>query len=401
MNNDPHHRVEHHQLWIDKVRDGLDKTGSWEQHELTNRLGTLAGLLKVPIQHLFSLTPDQWTAGFERYGLTESPPVLAMLTLKRLGYPNRELSEDDDLPTCEAKVAGALSWCAVHILRSPDTHIMLLDDKTAKAVAGSSNSEVTAAELQHLPHNPCLIEFYRPIEVAEKVKRGVRLRAVGFESVGDTDAPAAVVSFYLDYWQKTNQQGGRFPATICTWFGGFCLTSIDTAVRVQVEIESDSQLEGTITDACVRIARNLWDFVTSRSIRYEQVQRKSRRQSGSIPGRISEPQSKSDREVLLLFISRDSKSPVGDDKTDRPTPRPWDHQIEIAGTFHEFVYCAKCGDLHRHDLLGHACRKCGEVVGPRINLRVEKYWHSPYIKGPEGTPLKNVVQDVRRQKRPG
>ena len=400
MSNDPRHRVEHHQLWIDKVRDGLDKTGSWDQHQLTNRLGMLAGLLKVPVQQLFSLTPDQWSAGFERYGLTESPPVLAMRTLKQLGYPNRELSEDDDLPTCEAKVAGALSWSAVHILRSPDTHIMLLDDKTAKAVAGSSNSEITAAELQYLPHNPCLIEFYRPIEVAEKVKRGVRLRAVGFEAVGDSDAPAAVVSFYLDYWQKTNQQGGRFPATICTWFGGFCLTSIDTAVRVQVGIESDSQLEETITDACVRIARNLWDFVTSRSIRYEHVLRKSRRQSGLASEQISNPYSTSDREVSLLFVSRDSKSPDADERTDRPPLRPWDHQIEIPGTFHEFVYCAKCGDLHRHDLLGQACRKCGDVVGPRINLRVEKYWHSPYVKGPEGMPLKNVVRDVH-QKPPG
>lgn len=400
MNYDPRHRIEHHQLWIDKVRDGLEKTGSWDQHELTNRLGTLAGLMKVPIKHLLSLTPDQWATGFKRFGLTEPPPVLAMRTLKELGYPNRDLSEEDDLPTCDAKVAGALGWCAVHILRSPDTHLMLLDDKTAKAVADSSNSEITAAELQHLPHNPCLIEFYRPIEVAENVKRGVRLRAVGFEAVGDSDAPAAVVSFYLDYWQTTNQDGGRFPATICVWFGGFCVTLIDAAVRIQIGILPDSQLEETITNACVRIARNLWDFVTSRSIRYEQVRRKTHRHAKSVPQQSSVPQSKSDREVSLLFISRDSKTSASDTTTDRPPFRPWDHRIEIPGSFHEFVYCAKCGDLHRHDLLGQACRKCGELVGPRINLRVEKYWHSPYIKGPEGTPLKNVVRDLRQGKPP-
>lgn len=400
MNIDPRHRVEFHQLWIDKVRDGLDKTGSWEQHELTNRLSTLASLLKVPIQRLFSLTPDQWAIEFERYGLTEPPTVLAMQALKQLGYPHRELSEEYDLPNCEAKVAGALSWSAVHILQSADTHIMLLDDKTAKAVADSRNSEITAAELQHLPHNPCLIEFYRPIEVAEKVKRGVRLRAVGFEAIGDSEAPAAVVSFYLDYWQTTTQDGGRFPATICTWFGGFCLTMIDTSVRVQIGFERGSQLETLITDACIRIARNLWDFVTSRSIRYEHVQRKPRHHCGSTSGREHVPQSIADREVSLLFINHDTKLPADDSKADRQPLLPWDHRIEIPGTFHEFVYCAKCGDLHRHDLLGQACRKCGEVVGPRINLRVEKYWHSPYIKGPEGTPLKNVVRDVHDQKPP-
>jgi hypothetical protein len=159
-------------------------------------------------------------------------------------------------------------------------------------------------------------------------------------------------------------------------------------------------LEATINGACIRIARNLWDFVTSRSICYEHVQRKPHRLSGKTTGRISDRQSNSDRHVSLLFISRDSKSPANDNTAHRPPLRPWDHQIEVPGTFHEFVYCAKCGDLHRHDLLGQACRKCGEVVGPRINLRVEKYWHSPYVKGPEGTSLKNVVRDVRYRKPP-
>lgn len=401
MNYDPRHRIEHHQLWIDRVREGLEKTGSWDQQQYSIRLMTLADLTNIPVQRLLTLTPDQLATDFERHGLSDSPPLLALQAMKQLGYPKQELSEEDDLPKCGAKIAGALNWCAVHILRSTDTHIMLLDDKIAKAVADSKNSDITAAELQHLPHNPCLIEFYRPIEVVEKIKRGVRLRGVGFEAISDPDAPTAVVSFYLDYWQRTNDEGGRFPATICTWFGGFCISSLGKAVRIQIGIQPDTELEQTITEACIRIARNLWDFVTSRSIRYEQVRRKPRRHSRPASKQASEPQSKSDREVSLLFISRDSKSSAGDDKTERSTPQPWDHRIEIAGTFHELVYCAKCGDLHRHDLLGQPCRKCGEVVGPRINLRVEKYWHSPYIKGPEGTPLKNVVQDVRRQKHLG
>jgi hypothetical protein len=74
------------------------------------------------------------------------------------------------------------------------------------------------------------------------------------------------------------------------------------------------------------------------------------------------------------------------------------YRVEVPGKFHEFVYCAKCGDLHRHDLLGQACRECGETVGPRTNVRIEKYWHHPYLAGPPGAPIKEVVRDVHRQK---
>lgn len=399
MNIDPRHRVEYHQLWIDKVRDGLEKTGSREDIELSLRILSLAELIGATVESVMMLPSDRLMAELKSHGLIGHMPTVAISALKASGYPNEEIAAAD-WKVCKEKVGGALNWCALDILWNPETQILLLDDGTAKAVADSSNSVITAAELQHLPFSPCLIEFYRPIEVAEKVKRGVRLRAVGFETIGESEAPAAVVCFYLDYWQTNNRGGARCPATIGIWFGGLNVLTVDRAARIQIGFEPESEIENGITKACLRVARNLWDFVTSRSIRYEQVQRKQRH-IGTSAGRISEAQSKPDREVSLLFISRDTKTPMNENTIDRPPLRPWDHQVEILGTFHEFVYCAKCGDLHRHDLLGQACRKCGEVVGPRINLRVEKYWHSPYIKGPEGTPLKNVVRDVHDQKPPG
>jgi len=39
------------------------------------------------------------------------------------------------------------------------------------------------------------------------------------------------------------------------------------------------------------------------------------------------------------------------------------------------------------------------VVGPRANLRIEKYWHAPYIAGPANAPIKEVVREVRRKKK--
>ncbi len=353
------------------------------------------------------LPPDVLAQEFLAHDLVDALPIVALRAIKNQGHPQRILTSRD-WEVCQHKVCSAMNWCCFDTLNGPESHVMLLDDRTAKAVADSKNDAITAAELQHLPHNPCLIEFYRPIEIAENVKRGVRLRAVGFEAIGNAEFPAAVVCFYLDYWQQWSHDGKtKSPCTIKTWFGGFHMAHIDSAACSQIGIANGSAVESDILKVCLRVARNLWDFVTSRSIRYEQVQRKPPRQfnTGKGPQDLPGVQSLLDREVTLLFLSRDCKS-AGDleqegEAESRPLPRPWDHRVEIPGTFHELVYCAKCPRLHRHDLLGQACRKCGEIVGPRTNLRVEKIWHSPYVKGPEGTPLKNVVRDVHRRKRSG
>ena len=210
MISDPRHRAHHHQLWIDKVRAELDDAISPAEFEWNlkiDALHTLLGGIDIAARdRLFNRPRDQLALAFSQYGLADPLRVAALKTLKAKGYPQRGLTADD-WPACEAKVGYALSWCAYDILRSSQTRIMLLDDRTAKAVADSKNEPITAAELQHLPHNPCLIEFYRPIEIAEKIKRDVRLCAVGFESIGDPETPAAVVSFYLDYWVSSKGHG--------------------------------------------------------------------------------------------------------------------------------------------------------------------------------------------------
>ncbi len=398
MISDPRHRVQHRQLWIDKVRDQLDKTfPRTEDYGRKLRIQALANLTRANVHSLARLPPHQLAAEFATHGLTDPLPVVAMRALEACGYPQRLTR--GGWAECESQVSAALNWCFYEILAGPQSHIMLLDDRTAKAVADSNNVPITAAELQHLPHNPCLIEFYRPIEIAEQVKRGVRVRAVGFQAIGSADAPAAVVCFYLDCWESQTDLGTKLPAKIGFWNSGYKMGHLSEGTRTQVGIEMRSDVEFGILEACTRVARNLWDFVTSRSIRYEHMARKPVRQS---PGTAGPPRTPSrlDREVTFLFLSHDTKLPTLGNGPPRTTA-PWDHRVEVPGTFHEFVYCAKCGDLHRHDLLGQACRKCGETVGPRANVRVEKYWHSPYVKGPEGTPLKDVIRDVLRQRRNG
>lgn len=397
MISDPLHRVKHHQLWIDKVRTDLTAGFAPGEFERTVRIQSLLRMLgeQASLERIAALPPEWLANEFIRHGLVDPLPNVAMQALKAQGYPQRELTVAE-WPPCEAKVCGALNWCCYGILRNPQTQILLLDDRTAKAVADSKNDAITAAELQHLPHNPCLIEFYRPIEIAEKIKRGLRIRAVGFEAIGDDAAPAAVVAFYLDYWQKV-PTGTRWPATIGIWFGGYTCLTVDRAVRTQVGIESSTSIDAAITEECERVARNLWDFITMRSIRYDRIKRKPARHplKGERPHHTQGLHSQLAREVFHLYLVHDAKvSEPGDVPKGAPL---WGYRIEVPGVFHFWVYCARCGDVHRHDLLGSACRKCGEVVGPRANVRIEKRWHPPYHVGPEGAPIKEVVRDVHRR----
>src|SRR5262249_34520833 len=156
-------------------------------------------------------------------------------------------------------------------------------------------------------------EFYRPIEIAESLKRGVRVRAVGFQSIGDANAPAATVSIYLDYWEPASKNGARWPATVALWFGGFHVVNIDEAVRTQVGFQGNSVIEAGITETCKHVARNLWDFVTSRSIRYNQVTRKPLRSSAhrQSSNDASESDSQFDRQVTFLYLSDDRHSSSG------------------------------------------------------------------------------------------
>lgn len=397
MISDPLHRVKHHQLWIDKVRTNLDANLAPGEFERTARISTLIQISggTLTLEKLAALPPERLALEFMKHDLAGPLPTVALQALKALGYPHREPAIDES-PSCVAKVSSALNCCTYNILCNPKTKILLLDDRTAKAVADSKNEPITAAELQDLPHNPCLIEFYRPVEIAEKIKRGLRVRAVGFEAIGDAEAPAAAVAFYLDYWQP-GQPGTRWPATIGVWFGGYTGLTMDHAVRAQLGVQSGSDAEVDFTDECKRIARNLWDFITSRSIRYDQIMRMPAKHplKGERPRHVQGLHSQLQREVFLLYLTHNAR--VSEPGNSRTSPPQWGYRIEVLGAFHHWLYCARCGDVHRHDLLGSACRKCGEIVGPRANVRVEKYWHPPYLVGPEDAPEKDVVRDVHRQ----
>ena len=203
---------------------------------------------------------------------------------------------------------------------------------------------------------------------------------------------SAVVGFYLDYWESIPHTKARWPATLGIWFGGFTAVTVDGAARKQIGFEPGSSIEGRITKECEKVARNLWDFVTSRSISYDHIKRKKAKHPpvGDHPQHTQGVRSQFDREVFLLYLTHEGKlSEPGDG---RPRQTPWGCRIEVPGSFHEWVYCADCGRTHTHELLGQACRRCGEIVGPRANVLIKKHWQPPYVAGPEGAPVKDVVR---------
>jgi len=141
--------------------------------------------------------------------------------------------------------------------------------------------------------------------------------------------------------------------TASAWFGGFQVGNIDDAAYKQIGIERGSITASGMMIALQRVARNLWDFVTSRSIHYERIERKplkSTKEERSQQPTVNLPLL--DRELAFLYLEKNARS--ANKETERCNESTLSYWIEVLGSFHAMVYCAKCNDVHRHDLLGQA-----------------------------------------------
>lgn len=384
------HKAKHRQLWIDRVRDEVCAKLSLEDIEFglkAQAMSELRGKGHIAnIRAVRHMSQAEFRAECARFGLHGDLRAAAVRRMKEDGWPQAQ-------PTVDC----ALSWAALSVLLK-QSQIMMLDDRTAQAVVNSSNEAITAAELQFLPHNPCVVEFAKPIELCAKIKAGVRARAIGFCAGGDAEDRYAVAVWYLDYWVPLPlPMGARIPALWCCWFSrGIQRPTLDEAAAKSLGITVGSPLCEKISAACQVAARNLWDFLTMRSLRYDRIKRKAAVYPANRPQHTQGLFSQVDREVFRLYLDREIA--MSEKSDGKPHPPQWGYRVEVPGKFHQWVYCATCGDVHRHDLLGEPCRKCQTVVGPRANVRVEKYWHPPYLVGPEHTPIKDVVRTVHRKK---
>ncbi|MBI3861103.1 MAG: hypothetical protein HY290_04325 [Planctomycetia bacterium] len=121
MISDPRHRAQYRQLWIDKVRDEMDKCFSPADFERMVKIETLARLSgpNASLERIRALSLERLGIEFMTHDLVDPLPAVVLRTLKARGYPQRELGIPEDWPACEAKVCGALNWCAFDILRNP------------------------------------------------------------------------------------------------------------------------------------------------------------------------------------------------------------------------------------------------------------------------------------------
>lgn len=117
MNSDPRHRVEFHQLWIDKIRDGLDKGSSPEKfarnYERKLRTQVLATLARTSIQRVRSLTPQELAIEYQNHNLTGPITAIGLQAVKSRGYPERQLVPADDWLPCQFQINAVMTWCSV------------------------------------------------------------------------------------------------------------------------------------------------------------------------------------------------------------------------------------------------------------------------------------------------
>lgn len=153
----------------------------------------------------------------------------------------------------------------------------------------------------------------------------------------------------------------------------------------------DSPFRRGIEEVYLDALGKLWDYLTSRNAERSE----HKRASGCVhrirdkvkpedKGRLSRPVSVARRVIYFHHIEV-----AGKPSFTNGSGHGLQYKVLVPGTFHRWVYCAKCSDVHRNDLLGQPCRKCGEVVGPQENVRVEKYWHGPHYRG-EGEEVEHV-----------
>ena len=159
----------------------------------------------------------------------------------------------------------------------------------------------------------------------------------------------------------------------------------------------DAPFQRGIEQAYLDALGTLWDYLTSRNI----ARSDHKRTSGCVQRIKAKAQpmpegKKGSTSVARHVIYFHHIEPTGKSSALSGPNNGLAYKVLVPGTFHRWVYCMKCDDVHRHDLLGQPCRRCGVLVGPAENVRVEKYWHCPHYKGPEDGETRESVRVIGR-----
>lgn len=291
------------------------------------------------------------------------------------------------------------------LLLSPKTHLFVVDSKLATDVVGSRNDALTGEDLDLLPFPQTWVEFSEPIHFAHGKTNTLNVTAAGFWS--SSGSPLRLVFLASDVMCKAGEVssqygGGQYRLTAKTRAGLFLLFwgrkrllgTADEELAVHLGSGGDDTSEPywqrMLLEASVA-SKNLYDFLTSRSFDYVVCNRPARDFSAIKRFRhLQGGAAKGLRDYRMVKVNKE----VLRDRQAGPAPE-WigtESSVEVPGCFHRWVYCKACGDCHRHDLIGHPCRKCKLTVGPTANIKIERYWHPPYLRG--SGPLRDHVRHL-------
>lgn len=343
----------------------------------------------------------------------------------------------------EVDMQGDLTWDLVQVVRAGylvhfeqilmmgvamdlvigDTNIMLLGSDTMQDIINSKQGEmISCNDMDHLPFNKFYIEFDEPVKIVDKFKAvamGIQAHhnQQSYTIVYYSDEPGGLwaTGIYLPNNPNKAMFGGKTPVkappykeclTVHMCRGGdFKLDQSNQQAGEYVGSQIPSYYEVivdgvpvtngkenvTITEELLRITRNVWDFVTCRNIDYEPKKRPTFKTNKRQYKHLQGKEAALPRDYRLIKVDRRENPYEGDGKQTELA-----HLVKIPGHFRKLIYCKKCNDLHRHDLIGKPCRDCEQVVGPISNINVVKTWVTPHWKGPEDAPIQELVREMRK-----
>lgn len=293
------------------------------------------------------------------------------------------------------------------LLLSNRTHLFVADADLVGDVVRSTNTPIIGEDLDLLPFPQTWVEFERPVKFANGYPGAGNLEvsAVGLWSVGNSPLRLAVLKTPIRLTVGLNHDGSHGErlifgsAALFLMFWGRTRILCTADHELATHLGSDQKLDDcrnpdwqrVINDASIA-AKNVYDFLTSRSFDYIDAQRPQHdfskiKRFRHVQGGMAQGQRHYKRVTLNKEVQRYQP---GTGREPEWIGEP--HSVDMPGCFHRMVYCLACGDTHRLDLIGESCRKCGVKVGPTANIEVARYWHSPHRRG--SGPLRDYVRQM-------
>lgn len=428
----------------DQFKETAEKYGIIEASKKRLRLGAPLRTRKLISQFIAGPTPelddpiDQTVEILSRFGTG-----LAMLT-----NPKDEIPVEARILEYIIGFEQALLYTIATELVLRDTNIFLLDSDTMYNVMAASNDLISLDDMLRLPFDRVYIEFDQPVTLLPGNKEYNDIIARGAASwdtlpfIQNQPFEMVAMGLYAHKTQKfctavfySDQIGGAYreirinpdtgypdytPQTTKVPVKAPPYTNV-IAIHITKE-PNDIQMQvsdqanpvegyigwlapqgisyGNISDTyapLLAIIRNVWRFLTCRNINYDKQRRPHLKPNPAIHGYTHKQgqQANLARDYRLIKVNREVR-PYGTGH--KATELAF--RVHMPAVFRRLVYCKECGDLHRHDLKGTPCRKCGKTVGypnsdkPHPNMDIHEIYIPDYWKGPEDAPIQQHARHL-------